>query len=117
MLIGQERAASILLRALRQDRVSHAYLFAGPEGAGKTTAATLFAQALNCERRPDPFTAETQSHGDRFEEHSAEISMSLCLSGELSVPCGQCESCRRIEAVAQPDIHVMGPGGAGGEQI
>lgn len=92
MLIGQERAASVLSRALAQGRVSHAYLFVGPEGAGKTTAAILFAQALNCEQRA------TESLG--------------CLC-----PCGQCESCRRIEAGTHPDVHVIAPGSKGGQNI
>jgi DNA polymerase III subunit delta' len=57
MLVGQERAAAILSRALQQGRVSHAYLFVGPEAVGKNTAALLFAQALNCERQNE-FTTE-----------------------------------------------------------
>ena len=48
MLVGQEHAESALARALAQDRVSHAYLFVGPESVGKHTAALLLAQALNC---------------------------------------------------------------------
>jgi DNA polymerase III gamma/tau subunit len=40
MLIGQPRVEAILNRALQRDRVSHAYLFLGPEGSGKATAAS-----------------------------------------------------------------------------
>jgi len=48
-LVGQARATTVLSAAIRRDRVAHAYLFRGPEGVGKSTAAMLFAQALNCE--------------------------------------------------------------------
>jgi DNA polymerase-3 subunit delta' len=49
-LIGQPRARSLLAAALERNRVHHAYLFAGPPGVGKETAARAFAAALLCER-------------------------------------------------------------------
>ena len=53
-LVGQDAAVSVLRRAVETDRVSHAYLFAGPKHVGKTVAAMQFAQLLNCtaEERP-----------------------------------------------------------------
>ncbi len=48
-IIGQERALDGLKAALRRGALHHAYLFAGPEGVGKATAARLLAQAANCE--------------------------------------------------------------------
>ena len=68
-LLVQDHVAAALRGAVAGGRVAHGYLFAGPRGVGKTTAARILAMALNCERRGA--TAE----------------------GE---PCGECDSCTRI---------------------
>ncbi len=47
-IIGQEKAIKVLRSAIEKNRVSHSYIFFGPEGVGKRTTALLFAQALNC---------------------------------------------------------------------
>ena len=52
-LTGQDRAVGALRSALRRGALHHAYLFGGPAGAGKRDAATLLAQAVNCERELD----------------------------------------------------------------
>lgn len=80
-IIGQERAVRVLRSALMRDRVAHSYLFTGPEAVGKSAAAKLFAQALNCE-------------GEREE-----------------APCGRCRSCALIERGNHPDVRVLRPGG------
>ena len=67
-LLAQDHVAAALRGAVAQGRVAHGYLFAGPRGVGKTTAARILAMALNCERR-------------------------AAGTGE---PCGDCESCRRV---------------------
>jgi DNA polymerase-3 subunit gamma/tau len=71
-LIAQDHVAAALRGAVAGGRVAHGYLFAGPRGVGKTTAARILAMALNCERRGAPGGTG---------------------GGE---PCGECESCTRI---------------------
>jgi DNA polymerase-3 subunit gamma/tau len=50
-IVGQDHITKTLLNALKQKKVAHAYLFSGPRGTGKTTAAKVLAKALNCEQR------------------------------------------------------------------
>jgi DNA polymerase III subunit delta' len=130
MLVGQERAEAILSRALQQRRVSHAYLFVGPEAVGKNTAATLFAQAVNCERQDDGGRGR-QGDGATDEVNSEGVlafdfagsprpvapSPPPPVSPSSLTPCGVCDSCRRIAAGTHPDVHVIVPGSKGGQNI
>ncbi len=73
-LIGQNHVSRTLLNALKKDRLSHAYLFCGPRGTGKTSTAKILAQAVNCENP---------------------------LEGE---PCGECPSCLEITSGRTVDV-------------
>ena len=80
-ILAQDIAVRALRSSIRRERVAHAYLFTGPRGSGKTTAAVAFASALNCQS-PTP-------EGDA---------------------CGLCMSCIRIEG-GDPDVQVISPDG------
>lgn len=86
-LLGQPRASSLLGTALARGRAHHAYLFAGPPGVGKTLAAKLLAQALNCESE----AAVAAAREDRFVDD----------------PCGQCGSCKRISDEPKSHAHPL----------
>ena len=52
-LVGQEVVAKTLRQAVEQEKISHAYLFSGPRGTGKTSVAKIFAKAMNCPNQVD----------------------------------------------------------------
>jgi DNA polymerase-3 subunit delta' len=81
-LLGQEKAKSLLRRALQKERLGHAYLFKGPVGTGKKRAATCFAALLNC------------------------------LQPTADDACGRCPSCLKIAGGSHPDFLVIAAEGA-----
>lgn len=86
-LLGQPRARSLLGTGLARGRSHHAFLFAGPAGVGKTLAATLLAQALNCES-PE---AKSAARENKFVDD----------------PCGECPSCKRISDDPKKHSHPL----------
>lgn len=82
-IVGQSSACAQLQRAFLHGRLSHAYIFDGPEGSGKRTTALALAALLLC---------EAPHEGDS---------------------CGQCASCRQLAAGTHPDCHLIEPDGRG----
>ncbi len=87
-VVGQELVVETLKRAVAQGKLSHAYLFAGQRGVGKTTVARILARAANC------------------------------LSPEEGEPCNKCENCRRILSGRSLDmVEIDGASNRGIDQI
>lgn len=78
-IIGHEALKQQLIATVRENRVSHAQLFLGPEGSGSLALAIAYAQYINCE--------------DKQENDS----------------CGQCASCTKYEKLIHPDLHFSYP--------
>lgn len=78
-VIGQEVVKRSLIKSVKNNRVSHAQLFLGPEGSGNLAMAVAFAQYISCE--------------DRKEDDS----------------CGSCSSCVKYNNIAHPDLHFIFP--------
>ena len=78
-VIGQEEIKKRLIQTVRENRISHAQLFSGPEGSGSLALAIAYAQYISCE--------------DKTEEDS----------------CGECPSCNKYKKYIHPDLHFVFP--------
>lgn len=76
-VIGQNQVTIPLIRALDQGKITHAYLFSGPRGCGKTSSARILARCINCEQGP------------------------------TSKPCGKCQSCKDLATGGPGSIDVV----------
>ena len=76
---GQDSALAVLKKNIERNRIYSTYLFTGPDGVGKSIAACAFAKAINCPDRSD------------------------------ANPCGECNSCKKIDAKAHPDVFFIAP--------
>ncbi|WP_019260625.1 DNA polymerase III subunit gamma/tau [Gardnerella greenwoodii] len=76
-VIGQDQVTVPLSRALDQGKITHAYLFSGPRGCGKTSSARILARCINCEKGP------------------------------TSHPCGECQSCKDLATGGPGSIDVV----------
>jgi len=76
-VIGQDQVTIPLMRALDENKLTHAYLFSGPRGCGKTSSARILARCVNCAKGP------------------------------TSHPCGECESCKDLATGGPGSIDVV----------
>lgn len=76
-IVGQEKVVDSLLKQLESGKITHAYLFSGPRGTGKTSIARIFAKSINCKKYS----------GDKFGE-----------------PCDKCENCLSITNGSYMDV-------------
>src|SRR5688500_15293476 len=88
-VVGQDPVSQTLINALESGRISHAYVFSGPRGVGKTTTARILAKCLNC------------------------------VKGTTMTPCNECASCRSISLGTSVDdvLEIDGASNRGIEQI
>jgi DNA polymerase-3 subunit delta' len=81
-LLGQAKAKKLLQEAVARHKVSHAFLFRGPDGVGKKRAALTFTSYINCQ------------------------------NSDMGDACGQCKSCKKYQSGNHPDLLIVQPDGA-----
>ncbi len=99
-LVDQERPVRLIKSALRAGRIPQAFLFTGPKGTGKKTAALALAMTCNC-----------RAAGDTRDQGSPNQALDTRLQQYKKDPCGKCRSCQKISGGTHPDIHMVKPVG------
>ena len=97
-LIGQPDAQAFLRHTVASARYANAYLFHGPSGVGKGTAAIAFARALLCNTRG------SLAHGGLFDALPA-----MAPAGPPDDACGVCSACTKTESLQHPDLKFLFP--------
>ena len=100
-LLGQPQASAFLRGVIARGRFANAYLFHGPAGVGKGTAALAFARAILCDRRAG---AAPDSGPDLFGGVAAAAPVA-----PLDDACGQCAACLKSGALQHPDLKFVFP--------
>ncbi len=88
-LIGQDSVKKILTSSFSENRLSHAYLFVGPRGTGKTSTARILAKMVNCEESTD-YSLQSTEVGSRKSEDN--------------IPCNKCSTCLSITDGSNLDL-------------
>src|SRR5437763_4716047 len=96
-LLGQDEVSAFLKGVVAGGRFANAYLFHGPAGVGKGTAALAFARALLCER----------GAGRRAEEPG--LFGAAPAAAPLDDACGECAACLRTATLQHPDLKFLFP--------
>lgn len=100
-LLDQDRPTRLLTTALQSGKFPHAYLFTGPEGVGKKTAAKLLSMVCNC--RGHEFHPKSPPRGEAPGGNT---------DPKLPAACGQCLSCKKILSANHPDVYWISPIGS-----
>jgi DNA polymerase-3 subunit delta' len=101
-LIGQDPAAAFLRGVVRHGRPANAYLFQGPAGVGKGTAALAFARALLCERSPGALASAADLFGGAGAGEVGD-------GDPTGDACGECAACRKAGDLQHPDLKFVFP--------
>lgn len=96
-LVGQSTVKSTLLKAFQENRLSHAYLFCGPRGTGKTSTARILAKMVNCE-------SQQLAISDKLSDKTNKEANSSKLTAQSPIPCNSCPSCLSITDGSNLDL-------------
>lgn len=105
-VVGNEALLSKLLRDVRENRLSHAYIIEGPKGSGKHTIARRLCAAIACENRPGQTRLRADEDQMGFFDALAPAAPRV-IPADAPLPCGQCLPCRKLLDGSCPDVRVI----------